>query len=118
MKDSVLNTETQSIPEKQPLTGIRILWCLYLAFIVYGTLIPFSYCTFEGCVSQNFAAIVWTPFVDPDGTRSSLSDTVQNVLFFLPFGFLGILARRRRNVLTLVSVSLFGSLFSTAVECA
>lgn len=100
------------------MAGLRTLWWLYVAFIVYGTLIPFTYCNFEGCVTQNVAKIAWTPFVDPDGTRASIPDVVQNVLFFLPFGFLGLLANQRRNALTLASISLFGSLLSSLVESA
>ena len=91
---------------------------LFVIFIIYGTLIPFSFCESSSCFSRNINSIVWTPFIDPDGSRASLSDVVQNLLFFLPLGFLGLLASRQPTTVNLCKVCLFGALLSCFVEGA
>ena len=84
--------------------GIRILWLLFTIFIFYGALIPFDISLQSDFVMKNIEKISWTPFLDPDGSRASIPDIVQNVLFFLPFGFLGLLSFTRYKFFALFLV--------------
>lgn len=104
--------------ENSSLLGVRTFQLLFMAFIIYGTLIPFSFCELEGCVAENIHIISWSPFVDADGSRASTSDIVQNILLFMPFGFLGMLAEKKSNISTLLKITLSGALLSGFVETA
>ena len=100
------------------LPGARTLQILFIAFIIYGTLIPFSFCETDGCISENIDTIAWSPFVDPDGSRASIPDVVQNILLFIPLGFLGILAAKKPNLFALLKIGLLGFALSGLVEAA
>ncbi len=92
------------------------LWLIYTLFIIYGTTIPFNFCIDIQVLSQNFSQISWTPFVDPDGSRASIPDIVQNILLFLPFGFLGFFSTGRKGRTAIFVVTLLGFLLSAVVE--
>ncbi len=96
--------------------GIRILWLLFTVFIFYGALIPFDISLQSDFVMSKIEKISWTPFVDPDGSRASIPDVVQNVLFFLPFGFLGLLSFTRHKFFALFLVVFFGFVISLNIE--
>jgi len=97
--------------------GITILWAIFSLFILYATLIPFTPASDLSLVKSNISAISWVPFVDPDGTRASIPDMVQNILLFLPFGFLGLLAGYpERGVSNVFKVTALGLLLSFSVE--
>ena len=96
--------------------GIRILWLLFTLFIFYGALIPFDFSLQSEFVISNVDKINWTPFVDPDGSRASIPDVVQNILFFLPFGFLGLLSFSRYKFFALFLVVFFGFVISLNIE--
>ena len=67
------------------MTFRRTLWLGFGLFVLYGSLIPFHFATAGARVRQNLAP------------RVSIPDVVQNVLLFVPFGALGVLAARRRR---------------------
>ena len=96
--------------------GIRVLWLLFTLFIFYGALIPFDISLQSDFVMRNVNKINWTPFVDLDGSRASIPDVVQNVLFFLPFGFLGLLSFSRYKFFALFLVIFFGFVISLNIE--
>ena len=96
--------------------GIRILWLLFTIFIFYGALIPFDISLQGDFVMKNVEKISWTPFIDPDGSRASIPDVVQNILFFMPFGFLGLLSFARYKFFALFLVVFFGFVISLNIE--
>jgi len=73
----------------------RLLWLLYALFIVYGGTIPFH---FDSAPVDLASRIRWAPF-GPDGidARLPLRDIAENVLLFVPFGLLGMLAGCRSS---------------------
>jgi glycopeptide antibiotics resistance protein len=98
----------------------RTLWIVFALFIVYGTTIPFRFSTDPGAAAAKFAAVSWNPFVNATtGRRVSITDSVQNLMLFLPFGLLGALAlddRIRRTATRVATVTLMGAGLSTVVE--
>ena len=94
---------------------IRLVLIGYVFFIIYGTLIPFNFSA-EFWV-RNIHAIEWVPFFRLDGSRASFPDLVQNVLFFLPFGFLASLVLPiKKSFWYILLIVLAGGLLSSAVE--
>lgn len=79
----------------------RWLWLWFAVFIVYGTTIPFEFAADRAAVRTRIEALSWNPLTRPDGRRVSIPDTVQNVMLFLPFGALGVLAAAPRRALNL-----------------
>ena len=96
--------------------GVKILWLLFTLFIFYGTLIPFDFVFNEERVIQRIRALSWMPFVDADGYRHSIPDVIQNILFFIPFGFLGVLSFARNKFFAVFIVTFFGFVISLNVE--
>ena len=96
--------------------GIRVLWLLFTLFIFYGALIPFDITLQSEFVMNNVEEISWKPFIDPDGSRASIPDVVQNILFFMPFGFLGLLSFSRYKFFALFVVTFFGFVISLNIE--
>lgn len=97
----------------------RRLWIVYIAFILYGATIPFRFTTDLALVRAHLAMVRLNPLVQPDTeTRVSIPDEVQNVLFFLPFGVLGMLAtdERRRGLGRVVALTLQGAALSVFIE--
>lgn len=99
---------------KHRFPGLKVLWLLFTVFILYGTLIPFNLVSYRELISSNVSNISWVPFVDPDGSRASIPDIVQNILLFFPFGFLGVFSimnihmRLRIMIVTALGLQLSG----------
>ena len=83
-----------------------ILSALFAVFIIYGTVIPFNLASSREQVLTNLSEIIWTPFIDPDGSRASIPDVIQNILLFIPFGFFGFFALRPNTTSSLTSLLL------------
>jgi glycopeptide antibiotics resistance protein len=66
-------------------------------------------------IFANINHISLIPFVDLDGSRASIPDIAQNIIFFVPFGFLGRFSLRNRNRAIFVTV-LLGGMLSLSVE--
>jgi len=77
-----------------------LLTLLYLAFILYGTTIPFDLTTASSVISDNINSIRWLPFQRAPGVRESLPDIASNLLLFIPLGlflsYAGFSSKRRR----------------------
>jgi len=102
---------------KNHFLDLKVLWLLFSVFILYATLIPFNLVPYRELISSNVSNISWVPFLDPDGSRASIPDIVQNILFFLPFGFLGVLSITEINKrLRIIRVTTLGLLLSGIVE--
>jgi glycopeptide antibiotics resistance protein len=98
----------------------RTLWILFTLFIVYGTTIPFDFRVGWSGAMDKVSHLPLNPLVSPDtGRRVSIPDEAQNVLLFIPFGALGVLAgrsRRRSSVARLLSVTGLALALSASVE--
>jgi glycopeptide antibiotics resistance protein len=98
---------------RRPLVGLATL---FMAFAVYGGLVPFDFkrLAIHDAVAQ-FAAIPYVPV-----TQASKSDLLTNVLLFVPIGFflLGALAAHSLRVALLVwpFVAAAGFVFAAAIE--
>lgn len=94
----------------------RLLWALFSLFIVYGTTIPFSFRLGPGGLGGLFGKILWHPLGSRNGDISS-PDLLQNILLFIPFGFLGYIALvEKRSRLKRVIIILMGAGLSAFVE--
>ncbi len=94
----------------------RLLWALFALFVVYGTTFPFRF------------SIGWDQFLAETqrintrllgGTADNLiiSDIVQNILLFLPFGFLGYFSLvYKSSWARKLGIVLAGTALSAAVE--
>ena len=96
--------------------GVKLLWFFFTLFIFYGALIPFELVFDSNLIIRNIDKISWVPFVDPDGSRASIPDVVQNLLFFIPFGFFGVLSFSRYKFFAMFFVTFFGFVVSLNVE--
>ena len=96
--------------------GVKVLWMLFTLFIFYGALIPFDFVFSSDQVIRRIENFSWVPFIDADGSRHSIPDVVQNVLFFIPFGFLGVLSFANNKFFAVFVVTFFGSIVSLNVE--
>jgi glycopeptide antibiotics resistance protein len=97
-----------------------ILWIAFTLFIVYGTTIPFHFTSDRAFVLDKLSHVTINPLISPDtGRRVSITDTVQNVLLFLPFGVFGVLAigdRVRWAVTRIAIVTGLAALLSVSIE--
>lgn len=98
------------------LFSARTLFLLSGLFIFYATTIPWDFSH-----APALDAVSWLPFWDARrGRPPSLSDLVQNVVLFVPFGFFGALAltslRRRGPVVGAFLIGLLGLALSAFVE--
>jgi len=93
-----------------------ISWTAFSIFIVYGTLIPFDFCFNENSIASRVADIQWVPFTANEGHRSSLSDVIQNVMLFIPWGMLGFFAYAKRSWADVLKIVSMGMLLSSTVE--
>ncbi len=108
-----MSTTTQDINH----STFRILWIIFIFFIIYGTLIPFNLSPDKGSFAANVSNINWIPFIDSDGSRASIPDMVQNILFFIPFGFLGVFSiKYDSKIRHIIKLTLLGSIVSGFVE--
>ncbi len=96
--------------------GIKVLWLLFTLFIFYGALIPFDFVFDNDLIADKIRNFNWVPFVRADGSRHSIPDMVQNVLFFMPFGFLGVLSFARNKFFAVFLVTFFGFIISLNIE--
>ncbi|HKV98480.1 MAG TPA: VanZ family protein [Vicinamibacterales bacterium] len=97
----------------------RRLWIISAAFILYGGTIPFDFIRDWHQLSEHVRTISWNPLLAPGGGRRvSIPDVVQNVLLFLPFGVLGVLAGRQAKftLRRIAWVTLLGAGLSVLVE--
>ena len=96
------------------------LWAVFTLFIIYGTVLPFRFVSDPVFIRDKVARITLNPFMSPDtGRRVSIPDVAQNVLLFLPFGFLGVLALNRpgtSRILTVAKVAALTAAVSAGVE--
>lgn len=108
----------QELYDTRDITGysLKMLWLLFTLFIFYGALIPFEFVISEEQVISRIKNFNWVPFFDADGSRHSIPDVVQNILFFVPFGFLGVLSFTRNKFFALFAVTFLGFVISLNVE--
>ncbi len=94
----------------------RLLWLLFSLFVVYGTTIPFRFDSRAMPLSARLARIDWA-WISYQYGSVSVGDVVQNVLLFIPFGFLGYASLRgRRSAIGLVLLTVAGAALSMLVE--
>jgi glycopeptide antibiotics resistance protein len=88
----------------------RLLWTLFSLFIIYGTTFPFAFGARQYPFSTLVHRINWH-------LLSSKPDMVQNILLFIPFGFLGYFSLiYKSSRLRKLAVVLLGSCLSLFVE--
>ncbi len=88
----------------------RVLWALFSLFIVYGTTFPFSFDLEALSITEMQRRVNWSPF-------SGLPDMVQNILLFMPFGFLGYFSLiHKSSRLRKLAIVLLGAGLSLSVE--
>jgi len=96
----------------------RKLLLAYVAFIIYGTTIPFAFERDPNYLQEKFADFLGDPLRLEQKQGFSLPDIVSNVLLFMPFGFLFSYAvSQPRFGRTLLGATLAGILASGFVEC-
>jgi VanZ family protein len=114
-----------SLPAASPAESFRrgwapisVLWLLFALFVVYAATIPFRYVGDLALVHAKLSALPLNPLVSPDtGRRVSIPDVVQNVLLFVPFGILGMLAPGGAGRLRRIAfVTVLGLALSVFVE--
>jgi glycopeptide antibiotics resistance protein len=94
----------------------RLLWALFSLFVVYGTTFPFQFRIGWGRFLIEAHRINWRPL---GGTADNLiiSDIVQNILLFIPFGFLGYFSLvYKSSRLRKLGIVLAGATLSAGVE--
>lgn len=91
------------------------LLLLYAAFIIYATIIPFAFDT----PPENFAAKLHALAADPlrlkSGSGFSLTDAASNVLLFVPFGVLFLLAWQQASLPTRRKYAVLGAVSAAFV---
>jgi VanZ family protein len=95
------------------------LWLLFSLFVLYGTTIPFNFTTDHDIIALHLSRISVNPLIDSEtGGRISGSDSLQNIVLFLPFGVLGVLAARsdRHRLRRVLAVTALGAALSVSVE--
>ena len=96
---------------------VRLAWAIYALFVVYGCTIPFHFAADHSAALDKLHSLPLSPWISPDtGRRLSIPDVVQNILLFMPFGALGLLAGRGRVLWRVVLVTGLGALLSAVVE--
>jgi glycopeptide antibiotics resistance protein len=99
----------------------QTLWILYALFIVYATTLPFQFELDVPAAIEELSRIPLSPLaaIEQGPPRPSITDMVQNVVLFVPFGILGLLSLQRRGqipILAVALVTLLGTALSVAVE--
>ena len=67
------------------------IWFIITISIIYCALIPFDFLFTFKDFNLKLSQVSWKFFYDNDNSFVSIPDLVQNIIFFLPFGFIGIL---------------------------
>lgn len=92
-------------------------FCAYAFFVVYGTLLPFQFLRGDTALADRWNYVNWNPFMLVTGEATPIADVVTNVAFFVPLGFIGVHAQRRRSVWAAVGrCAIAGFLLSATVE--
>jgi glycopeptide antibiotics resistance protein len=95
-----------------------VLIILFSMFVIYGTTIPFDFSSLSAA-SEKIHTVSLNPFFTIEGNRVSFSDVIQNILLFIPLGFLGgiFVHSIRMNLSTgTIAVVSFGMILSVSVE--
>jgi VanZ family protein len=102
-----------------------LFWLSYAIFIVYVTTLPFDFVFSTSAALEKLQGVSHHLFTGPDGHRASLSDMVQNVILFAPFGVLCVAAlttrresrdRAGRLVMAVAVAAITGCALSATVE--
>jgi glycopeptide antibiotics resistance protein len=92
-------------------------FCAYALFVVYGTLLPFQFITDPALLHDRWNWINWNPLVLVTGVATPIADIVVNLAFFMPLGFIGFHAQRRRSAASAILRSMIaGLVLSITVE--
>ena len=98
-----------------PIRVWRLIWATAALFVVYASTLPFAFVSDTAAIHAN-----WTDAIQRSAASElaalSKSDFLQNVLLFVPIGFLGVasLARTRRLGALLAAVAAAGALSVTS----
>ncbi len=82
-----MNPGTNAYPRK---STARFLWMIFSLFVVYGTSFPFAFKPGRYPIYKLLHRVNWH-------LLSSIPDMIQNVLLFIPFGFLGYFSLIRKS---------------------
>jgi glycopeptide antibiotics resistance protein len=94
----------------------RFLWAAFSLFVVYGTTFPFDFPARGQSLAALFQRINWLPLGGRPGDIG-FPDIIQNILLFLPFGFLGYFSLiQKRSRLKKTAIVLSGAALSASVE--
>jgi glycopeptide antibiotics resistance protein len=97
-------------------SNARLLWALYSIFVVYGTTFPFSFDLGWGGFLIAVGRINWLILGGRPGDPI-ISDIVQNILLFAPFGFLGYFSLiHKSSRLKKLAIVAMGAALSASVE--
>ncbi len=90
------------------------LWLGFAAIAAYGSIYPFDF------QFQTLDPAVWQAFIDTCCRETSRGDILGNVVLFLPFGYLGILAAgpNRGVIRQFVFVCIVGVIFAFLLQVA
>ena len=95
---------------------INISLILFIAFILYNTLIPFNFNMNGSSFMQLLKSADWALFVH-QGNRAALTDIAGNILLFIPLGLLLFLWGRQYKIRGILFLSvLAGFVLSTFIE--
>ena len=95
---------------KKNMKMVSGLWLIFAFFIVYGTVIPFNFISIKETFLSNINKIEWI------GSSFRIPDVMQNVLLFVPFGFLGFFSIKQVRLTRILIVTLLGVTLSLTVE--
>ena len=110
-----------SAHDRPPLPLAATLACVWLAFVVYGTSLPFDFDVSSDSIRRGWQQAQWTLFRDSDGTAPSRTDLISNVLLFVPVGvlvYLGLAVPGRWRARAVLAALGTAAAVSAAVELA
>lgn len=94
----------------------RPLWALFSLFVVYLTTIPFTFGPESLDIAARLQRVNWHP-LGMGRSPLDVGDIVQNILLFMPFGFLGYISLvDKRSPVKLALIVLLGANLSALVE--
>jgi VanZ family protein len=105
-------------PNSSSGSPVKALWLLFTLFVVYGATIPFHFTTDRDILAVHWQQLSANPLLSPEKRRVSIPDDAQNILLFVPFGVLGVLAKRtaRPTLARILFVTGLGAALSASVE--
>lgn len=106
---------TQTKDNQKP-TLTHFLWIIYAVFVIYATLIPFHFGSFNPTFLINIKKVSWIPFFDLNGAFVSIPDIIQNILLFMPLGFLSFVSTNKRNLSVIFVIAALCGILSICVE--